>query len=70
MSRAAPHRIEGLLADQALCIGDTARPALGVNRVCTYPVPAAWPVEFGTDGAHMELAFWIEAAHALHLRSG
>ncbi|MFX1673082.1 mechanosensitive ion channel [Paraburkholderia sp. A2WS-5] len=34
----------------------------GVKRVCADPVPTAALVEFGSDGALLELAFWIEDA--------
>ncbi|NLP62227.1 mechanosensitive ion channel [Paraburkholderia sacchari] len=39
-----------------------ARAGRNVHRVCADPLPAAYLVEFGSDGALLELAFWIEDA--------
>lgn len=49
-------------SDIELALQLLARAAQGVKRVCADPVPTAYLVEFGCDGAHLELAFWIEDA--------
>lgn len=49
-------------SDLELALQLLARAWQGVNRVCAAPLPAAYLVEFGSDGALLELAFWIEDA--------
>ncbi|WP_322056809.1 mechanosensitive ion channel family protein [Paraburkholderia sp. J63] len=49
-------------SDIELALQLLARAAQGVRRVCADPVPTSYLVEFGSDGAQLELAFWIEDA--------